>query len=197
MFASRLEKPPASRPSALLSRSLLSPRTPRPPLLAMDPASSKPSNGQKARNAYKGTLEFALRPYRIPPDTLREKHEAVLGMVTIFLGESGGLPSPTAYGSGALVRSAMLCCWMGAIGSVNLFSLSPSSCCIVVGVLCILPDPSRMLSVCVSARSNSSSSSSSRLGRSTAVVSNGTQEVVAVRVRSAWVWVWSVASQQQ
>lgn len=53
----------------------------------MDPASTKPSNGQqKARAAYKGTLEFALRPYRIPPDTLREKHEAVLGMVTIFLG---------------------------------------------------------------------------------------------------------------
>lgn len=34
-----------------------------------------------------GTLEFALRPYRIPAEILREKHEAVLGMITIFLGE--------------------------------------------------------------------------------------------------------------
>lgn len=59
-----------------------------PPLLTMDPASSKLSTGQKAGAGYKGTLEFALRQYRIPPDTLREKHEAVLGMVTIFLGES-------------------------------------------------------------------------------------------------------------
>lgn len=37
-----------------------------------------------------GTLEFALRPYRIPAEQLREKHEAVLGMITIFLGERGG-----------------------------------------------------------------------------------------------------------
>lgn len=75
---------------------LLSPRTRLLLLRAMDPASSKLSHGQRARAGYKATLEFALRPYRIPPDTLREKHEAVLGMVTIFLGESGGLRSPTA-----------------------------------------------------------------------------------------------------
>lgn len=35
----------------------------------------------------KGTLEFALRPYRIPLDILREKHGPVLGMVTKILGE--------------------------------------------------------------------------------------------------------------
>lgn len=36
----------------------------------------------------KATLEYALRPYRIPWDTLREKHGPVLGMITNMLGES-------------------------------------------------------------------------------------------------------------
>eukprot|EP00903_Cladosiphon_okamuranus_P005778 g5726.t1 len=59
--------------------------------MASTPAtdSSKPSaNGDEARRGVKnkGTLEFALRPYRIPAELLREKHEAVLGMITIFLG---------------------------------------------------------------------------------------------------------------
>lgn len=35
----------------------------------------------------KGTIEYALRPYRIPMDVLREEHGAVLGMVTKLLGE--------------------------------------------------------------------------------------------------------------
>ncbi|CBJ25933.1 hypothetical protein Esi_0017_0154 [Ectocarpus siliculosus] len=48
----------------------------------------------------KGTLEFALRPYRIPAEVLREKHEAVLGMITIFLGgrlKSGAESRPVLY----------------------------------------------------------------------------------------------------
>lgn len=38
----------------------------------------------------KGTLEFALRPYRISQEKLREMHGAVLGMITKILGERSG-----------------------------------------------------------------------------------------------------------
>ncbi|CAM9843315.1 unnamed protein product, partial [Ectocarpus sp. 6 AP-2014] len=34
----------------------------------------------------KGTLEFALRPYRVDWSVIEEKHAAVLGMMEIFLG---------------------------------------------------------------------------------------------------------------
>lgn len=34
----------------------------------------------------KGTLEYALRPYRVEWEVLEEKHGAVLGMMEIFLG---------------------------------------------------------------------------------------------------------------
>lgn len=48
-----------------------------------------------------GTLEFALRPYRIPAEVLREKHEAVLGMITIFLGELEFAGSREAWETGS------------------------------------------------------------------------------------------------
>lgn len=35
----------------------------------------------------KPTLEFVLRPYRIPIDTVRLHHGSVLGMITKLLGE--------------------------------------------------------------------------------------------------------------
>lgn len=34
----------------------------------------------------KGTLEYALRPFRVEWEVLEEKHGAVLGMMEIFLG---------------------------------------------------------------------------------------------------------------
>lgn len=36
---------------------------------------------------FNAVIRFHLRPYRIPMDILREKHSAVLGMVTKLLGE--------------------------------------------------------------------------------------------------------------
>eukprot|EP00752_Nemacystus_decipiens_P018246 g16374.t1 len=51
-----------------------------------NPSKPSASGNEERRGKNKGTLEFALRPYRIPADVVREKHEAVLGMITIFLG---------------------------------------------------------------------------------------------------------------
>ena len=52
-------------------------------------AHGHPHDSQAKRDVTRGkaTLEYALRPYRIPWDTLREKHGPVLGMITKMLGE--------------------------------------------------------------------------------------------------------------
>lgn len=49
---------------------------------------SHANNRVESEAKSKGTIEYALRPYRIPTDVLREEHGAVLGMVTKLLGES-------------------------------------------------------------------------------------------------------------
>lgn len=44
---------------------------------------------REVKSPTKPTLEFALRPHKIPLDTVREHHGPVLGMITKLLGEKG------------------------------------------------------------------------------------------------------------
>ena len=55
-------------------------------LLSCNPLSLSPSSAMGTTMKDKGTLEFALRPYRVDWSVLEEKHAAVLGMMEIFLG---------------------------------------------------------------------------------------------------------------
>lgn len=46
-----------------------------------------PTTQERPLARAKHTIEYALRPYRIPLDTLREEHGAVLEVITKMVGE--------------------------------------------------------------------------------------------------------------